>query len=139
MPRSSVASSHSRVYRYQVKRQLEEAITLPRIQHQGFTHPQNGFWLMLPKEFDVVLAFEPKPVAQVILEVLRQTVGMPGDGPGDRKLWVALSYGHFARTGHMARTTAQDALNRAVKNGYLLRRRTGSRSLEYSLRWKSTN
>src|SRR5205807_371634 len=50
MPRKSVASSRSRVYRYQVKRQLEEAITLPRIQHQGFTHPQNGFWLMLPKE-----------------------------------------------------------------------------------------
>ena len=139
MPRPSVTSSRSRVYRYQVKRQLEEGITLPRIQHQGFTHPQNGFWLMLPREFDVVLAFEPKPVAQVILEVLRQTVGVAGDGPGDRKLWVALSYGHFARTGHMARTTAQDSLNRAVKNGYLLRRRIGTRSFEYSIRWKSTN
>jgi hypothetical protein len=104
MPRHSVPTSRSRVYRYQVKRQLEASLTLPRIQHQGFTHPQNGFWLMLPKEFDVVLAFEPKPVAQVILEVLRQTVGVPGDGPCNRGLWVALSYGHFARTGHIART-----------------------------------
>jgi hypothetical protein len=139
MPRPSVPASHSRVYQHTVKRQLEITLTLPQIQQHGFTHPQNGFWLMLPKEFDVILAFEPRALVQVILEVLRQTIGMLGDGPGDRKLWAALSYGYFARTGHMSRSTAQRALHQAVQAGYLLRRRTSSRTWEYSLRWKSTN
>jgi hypothetical protein len=139
MPRlSSVRKSPSRVYRYQVKRQLEESLTLPSIQQHGFTHPQHGFFVMLPREFDAVLAFESKPVAQVILEVLRQTVGKPGDGPGDRGHWAALSYGHFARTGHMNRSTAERALKKAVDKGYLLRRRR-NREFDYAIKWKNLN
>jgi len=62
MPRpSSVQKDKTRVYRYQVQRQREESLTLPRIQQQGFTHPHHGFCVMLPREFDVVLAFEPRP------------------------------------------------------------------------------
>jgi hypothetical protein len=56
----------------------------------GFTPPSEGFWVMLPKEYDAILALEPKAVAQVVLEVLRQTIGtverLP-DGRAKRKEW----------------------------------------------------
>jgi len=136
MPRESVASSRSRVYRHTVKRRLEASLTLPQIQQHGFTHPQNGYWLMLPREFDVVLALEPKAVAQVILEVLRHTIGYPGDGPHDRRLWAQLSYSHFARKGLMFRGAAQRGLQEAVTKGYLLRRAVGAKTFEYAIRWK---
>ena len=136
MPRESVTSSRSRVYKHTVKRQLELTLTLPQIKAHGFTHPQNGYWVMLPREFDVVLALEPKAVAQVILEVLRHTIGYPGDGPHERRLWVQLSYSHFARQGRMSRSTAQRALRHAVKEGYLRHRITGANKREYSLKWK---
>ena len=139
MPRSSSVRKVSRVRKYTVRRQLEASLTLPQIQQHGFTHPQNGFWVMLPREFDVILAFEPRATCQVILEVLRQTVGRPSAGPLERCVWAQLSYGHFACTGHMARSTAQRALEHAVKAGYLLRRRTGPQSWEYAIRWKSAN
>ena len=50
-------------------------------QQHGITHPKDGYWLMLPREFDAILALEHKAVAQVVLEVLRQTIGRVGDGP----------------------------------------------------------
>ena len=34
----------------------------------GFTPTSQGFWVMLPKEYDVILALEPKSVAQGVLE-----------------------------------------------------------------------
>src|SRR5205807_2118484 len=121
MPRDhSVPASRSRVHKHTVKRQLERTLTLPQIKAHGFTHPHNGYWVMLPREFDIVLALETKAVAQVILEVLRQTIGYPGDAPQDRRLlWVELSYSHFARQGRMSRSTAQRALQHAVREGYL--------------------
>jgi hypothetical protein len=94
---------------------------------------------MLPHEFDVVLAFEPKPVAQVILAVLRETIGQPGDGPHHRGLWAVLSYGHFAEACNMARSTAQLAVQIAVKKGYLLRQQQDKRTIAYALKWKSLN
>src|SRR5438874_4469986 len=108
MPRDhSVPASRSRVHKHTVKRQLEITLTLPQIQQHGFSHPQNGYWVMLPREFDVVLALESKAVVQVILEVLRQTIGYPGDGPQERRIWVEFSYSHFARKGLMSRGAAQ--------------------------------
>jgi len=47
------------------------------VQQHGITHPKDGFWTMLPKEFDVILALEHKVVIQVVLEILRQTIGTP--------------------------------------------------------------
>ena len=132
----SVPTAHSRVYQHTVKRQLEFSLTLPQIQQHGFTHPQNGYWVMLPREFDVVLALEPKAVAQVILEVLRCTIGYPGDGPHDRRLWVVLSYSHFARKGLMSRGAAQRGLHEAMSRGYLLRRAISAKAFEYAIRWK---
>jgi hypothetical protein len=34
-----------------------------------------GGFLQLPREFDAILALEQKAIAQVVLEVLRQTIG----------------------------------------------------------------
>jgi hypothetical protein len=75
MPKRSVRQSTSRVYRHTVKRQLEASLTLPQIQKHGFTHPRDGYFLMLPRELDVVLALETKAVALTVLAVLRCTIG----------------------------------------------------------------
>src|SRR5262245_18880563 len=77
-----------------IKRHLNKELRLPEVQRKGFTHPTHGHYLMLPPEFDLVLAHEPTHLAQVILEVMRQTIGYIGEGPSDRRLWVKLSGGH---------------------------------------------
>ena len=64
-----------------IKRHLNRELRLPEVQRHGFTHPAHGHFLMLPPEFDLVLAHEPTHVAQVILEVMRQTVGWGGMAP----------------------------------------------------------
>jgi hypothetical protein len=53
---------------------------------------------MLPREFFVVLAFETHAVSQVILEVLNQTLGQVGHGPGGLDHRV----GHFRPLSIMA-------------------------------------
>lgn len=121
---------------YAVKRTLEATLNLPRLKQHGFTHPRDGFWTMIPQEFDLVLAFESPKVSQVILVVMRQTVGYIGNGPGGRREWVRLSYADFAREGLMARSTAQDAVLYAVKEGYLRRQRVGRQGWEYAIKWK---
>ena len=90
---------------------------------------------MLPPEFDLVLAHEPTHVAQVILEVMRQTVGWVGEGPDNRRLWAKLSGGHFAKKGILDRDNANKGLTAAVKKGYLQRRRIG-RGYEYAVTWQ---
>ena len=64
-----------------IKRHLNRGLRLPEVQRHGFTHPEHGHYLMVPPEFDLVLAHEPTRVAQVILEVMRQTVGWVGMAP----------------------------------------------------------
>src|SRR2546422_1649996 len=81
----------SRVAKYTVKRLLKASFTLPRLQGKGFTHPENGHFVMVPLEFSDLLALETKPVAQVLLAIMRCTIGVPGKGPHDRGLWVQLS------------------------------------------------
>ena len=135
----------SRVRKYTVKRCLEASVTLPQIQKHGFTHPANGRFLMLPHEFDVVLALETKAVAQVILAVLRHTIGYPGDGPNDRAIWAELSTYDLADTGLMSRSMAQRGLKDALQKGYLLRREMRAPNTpedahvvryEYAVKWK---
>jgi hypothetical protein len=118
-----------------IKRRLDRGLRIPEIQRHGFTHPTHGHFLMLPPEFDLVLAHEPPQVAQVILEVMRQTVGYIGDGPGNRRLWAKLSGGHVARKGLMDRSDAKKSLAIAVSKGYLHRRRTGQ-NYEYAVSWR---
>jgi hypothetical protein len=136
MPRPSVRKRTSRVYKHTVTRQLELSLTLPQIKVHGFTHPQNGHWLMLPREFSLVLALETKAVAQVILAVFEQTIGYPGDGPHERRLWAPISPGSLARQGLMSRGAAWRGLQKAVQEGYLLRRAARGNTWEYAIRWK---
>ncbi len=98
MQGTSLPPPRSRVHRYSVKHQLEEALRLPAIQQHGFTHACEGNSLMLPREFFVVLAFETHAVSQVILEVLHQTLGQVGHGPGGLDHCV----GHFRPLSIMA-------------------------------------
>jgi len=121
-----------------IKRHINRELRLPEVQRHGFTHPAHGHFLMLPPEFDLVLAHEYRQVSQVILEVMRQTIGWLGDGPGDRRLWAKLSYGHFARKGLMSRGDAQRSLAVAVEKGYLQRRRLG-RLWEYAVTWQGVD
>jgi hypothetical protein len=111
-------------------------LTLPQIQKHGFTHPQNGRWLMLPKEFALVLALETKAVAQVILAVFEETIGYPGDGPYERRLWAPMSPNHLARLGLMSRGAARRGFAKAVQEGYLLRREAPGQTWEYAIRWR---
>jgi len=119
-----------------VKRICNRSFVLPRVREEGFTPPSAGHWLMLPPEFDYVLAEEPTRVAQVILEVMRQTLGRSGNGPDGRKEWAVLSSRHFSRKGLMQQPHAAVALKRAVDAGYLIRRKRG-RWYEYKVRWKT--
>ena len=136
MPRPrSVRLSTSRVHRHTVKRQLEASLTLPQIQKHGFTHPRDGYFLMLPREFDIVAALETKAVTLVVLAVLRRTLGTPGDGPQGRKEWVQFSTHALADAALMSRSAACRGLTEAVQKGYLVRRRVG-RSWEYAIRWR---
>jgi hypothetical protein len=137
MPHSSVASSLSRVYKHTVKRQLEASLTLPLIQKHGFTHPANGYFLMLPREYDVVAALETKAVALVILAILRRTIGVVGQGPRERGEWVKLSLHALADATLLPYSQAVVGLQEALKKGYVQRRKAG-RSWEYSVRWRGT-
>jgi hypothetical protein len=131
----SQAPTQSRVYRHTVKRQLEASLTLPQIQKHGFTHPRDGYFLMLPREYDVVAALETKAVALVVLAVLRRTLGVPGDGPQGRKEWTQFSTHILADAALISHSQAVRGLAEAIQKGYLVRRRVG-RSWEYAIRWR---
>src|SRR5438128_2010041 len=126
----------SRTSKYAVNRLLEITFTLPRIQEHGFTHPRNGHWLMLPPEFGDLLALETKVVAQVVLVIMRYTIGVPGDGPYDRGLWVKLSIREIALIGHMLPGNVQYGLKVALERGYLKRRAAAGKRWEYSVHWR---
>jgi hypothetical protein len=132
MPRSSSV----RKRKYSVKRQIRKSLALPRLQQYGFTHPHNGYWLMMPQDFAILVAYETKAVVQVVLEVLQRTIGRSGDGPGDRKLWTALSTWQCAETGLMSPSAAERGLKDAVSRGYLLRRLCEGH-YEYAIKWKA--
>jgi hypothetical protein len=108
-------------------------------QQHGITHPRDGFWTMLPKEFDAILALEHKAITQVVLEVLRQTVGRVSDGQEGRREWAVISQRHFARAGLMNSKAAQRGIKGALDKGYILRRRVGAQRFEYAIRWRGTN
>jgi len=139
---SSGRKRTSRVRKYTVNRLANESLTITQLQQRGFTHPQNGRWLMLPREFKAMVAYETKAVVQVILEVLDRTIGVEGDGPYGRGLWVELSAYDCAATGLMSYSAAQRGLATAIDKGYLRRKMLRSDkndhpiSYTYSLTWK---
>jgi hypothetical protein len=108
----------------------------------GFTHPTLGGFLQLPREFDAILALEPKPVTQVVLEVLRQTIGTPvydQFGNTQRKEWARISQRDFSRAGIMSKKDAAYGIEGALKQGYIVRRKVGAQRFEYAIRWKGSN
>jgi hypothetical protein len=135
-------TSSSRVYQYGVRRHARASVTLAQLQRQGFPHPRHGHFVMMPRDFLAVIAYESKAVVQVLLEVLDRTIGVIGDGPGGRGLWVELSTYECAGTGLMSRSAAQRGIATAVQQGYLRQRvletdRDGwPIRYEYSLHWR---
>jgi hypothetical protein len=59
--------------------------TLYSVQTFGFTHPSSGRYLMVPKEFQAIMLLETKAVAAVVWEIMQQTIGWEGNGPGGRR------------------------------------------------------
>ena len=111
-------------------------------QQHGITHPTLGGFLQLPREFDAILALEHKAVAQVVLEVLRQTIGMPEfdeHGHAQRREWATISQEHFARAGLMTKKAAWRGIKDALDKGYILRRKVGAQRYAYAIRWRGTN
>jgi hypothetical protein len=126
---------------YKAKRAAIEDLEIRRLRRDGFS-PYFGDekrFLMTPPEFDLILACESRQVAQVIHEVLRQSVGYADDSESGRQEWVALSFRHFERRGLMGRHGAQDALNEAIAKGYLLRRRRGRQRWEYAVHYRQVD
>jgi hypothetical protein len=115
-------------------------LTLHSIQAFGFTHPNHGRYLMVPKEFQAILARETNAVAAVIWEIMQQTIGWDtGREPGGLREWARLSVRHFARDKILSCAQAQRGIARALKKGYIKRRRSGAQGYEYQLRWRGTN
>jgi len=116
-------------------------LALHRVREFGFTSPDEGHYLLLPPEFDAILALETKAVAQIVLEVLRQTVGWV-DSSGDqdergnrkRRLWAKLGHKHFEFICGSS-SQAHTGLKKALNEGYILRRPCHG-GFEYSVKWR---
>jgi hypothetical protein len=108
----------------------------------GLTPPDAGQWVRLPPEYDAILALEPKPVALVVLEVLRKTIGTveyDADGQSRHKEWARITQRHFARAGIMSNKLASQGIKQALEKGYILRRQVGPQAFEYAIRWRGAN
>jgi hypothetical protein len=108
----------------------------------GLTPPDAGQWLRLPPEFDAIFALEPRPVAQVVLEVLRQTIGTveyDAQGQPRHKEWAKISQRHFVRAGLTSNKFASQGIKQALEKGYIRRRQVGPQAFEYAIRWRGTN
>lgn len=105
------------------------------VRRDGFTHPEEGNFVMLPREFAALLALENKSVVQVVLYVICETVGwVDPQGRYGRREWVRLGQRHF----NMICGSSSQGFNgvkEALQGGYIIRRPKGN-SYEYSLRWK---
>jgi hypothetical protein len=102
--------------------------TLIWVQENGFTHPSWGGWLQLPREFDAVLALENKAVVQIVLEIMRQTLGwvdptgqVDDQGKPRRVEWVHLDYDHFIPLLGSSASQARRGIDTALKKKYIER------------------
>ncbi len=104
--------------------------------HGGFTHPENGHFLMMPKEFKAILSLEKKAVAQVVYEIIDQTIGWEDpEGRGGRREWAKLSLRHFIIACGMSMSQVQRGLKAALNNGYIIRR-PAQGEYDYSIKWR---
>jgi hypothetical protein len=117
-------------------------IALHSVKQFGFTSPDEGHYLLLPPEFDAILALETKAVAQIVLEILRQTIGWVDpsgekDARGNRKRreWVRLGHKHFELICGSS-SQAHTGLKKALQEGYILRQPCKG-GFEYGVRWRT--
>jgi hypothetical protein len=105
------------------------------VRRDGFTHPEQGQFIMLPREFEALLALENKAVVQVVFLVLRETIGWADEeGRHRRREWVQLGQKHFEITCG-SKSQGFYGVKTAIQKGYLIRR-TYKNTFEYSIRWK---
>ena len=126
------------------KRRLRKTgwwLALSSVKQFGFSPPDEGRYLLLPPEFDAILALETKAVAQIVLEILRQTIGWidPSHekderGRYKRRQWVRLGHKHFEFICGSA-SQAYTGLKKALQEGYITRRPCKD-GFEYSIKWR---
>ena len=105
------------------------------VRRSGFTHPEEGQFVMLPREFEAILALENKAVVQVVFLVLRETIGwMDEHGRYRRREWVQLGQKHFEVTCG-SKSQGFYGVKIAIQKGYIIRR-PWKNTFEYSIRWK---
>jgi hypothetical protein len=105
------------------------------VRREGFTHPEQGQFIMLPREFEALLALENKAVVQVVFLILRETIGWTDeDGRHKRREWVQLGQKHFEITCG-SKSQGFYGVKTAIQKGYILRR-PYKNTFEYSIRWK---
>jgi hypothetical protein len=105
------------------------------LRRDGFTHPEQGQFIMLPREFEAVLALENKAVVQVVFLILRETIGWTDEaGRHKRREWVQLGQKHFEITCG-SKSQGFYGVKTAIQKGYILRR-PYKNTFEYSIRWK---
>ena len=116
-------------------------IALHSVKQFGFTSPDQGRYLLLPPEFDAILALETKAVAQIVLEILRQTVGwvdasggLDANGHRKRREWARLGHKHFEFICGSS-SQAHTGLKKALQEGYIVRRPYHG-GFEYSVKWR---
>jgi len=96
---------------------------LDSIQAFGFVHPNEGNFLLLPKQFQALTSLETKPVVNVVLEVMVQTIGWEtGRERGGRREWVLLTNRHFVWARLLSLSQTKAGIKRALAKGYIQRR-----------------
>jgi len=116
-------------------------LALHAVKEFGFTNPDEGCYLLLPPEFDAILALETKAVAQILLDILRQTIGWidPSHekderGKYKRRQWAKLGHKHFEFICGSS-SQAHTGLKKALQEGYIVRRPCKG-GFEYSVKWR---
>ena len=105
------------------------------IRRDGFTHPEVGNFIMLPREFGAILTLETKAVAQVVYMIICETIGwVDPHGRSGRREWIQLGHRHFEMVCG-SKSQGATGVKEALQKGYIIRRPCGN-SYEYSIRWK---
>jgi hypothetical protein len=100
------------------------------VRERGFTHPSWGGWLQLPHEFDAILAKEDKAVAQVVLAIMRKTLGWvdprggtDAHGSPKRIEWAHIDSKHFKAICGGSSSQANRGIQAALELRYIERER----------------
>ena len=133
-PPSTSLGADSSLKRLKVRHPVLEMVRAA-VRRDGFTHPEAGNFIMLPKEFGAIITLETKAVLQVVYHIMCETVGWADpDGRAGRREWVQLGHGDF--TAICGSKSQGDAgIKQALQRGYIIRRPCGN-SYEYSIRWR---